>query len=42
MKKKTFQICKLLNNANSIVARSKMTEVAALVIEEWQRPSSGD
>jgi hypothetical protein len=40
MKKKTFQTLTLLNNVNSSVARSKMFDVAAMVMEEW--PGSRD
>lgn len=37
-----FQTLTLLHEVNRSVARSKMTEVTTDVIEEWQRPSSGD
>jgi hypothetical protein len=34
MREKTFQTLILLNNVNSIMARSKMTDVATMVLGE--------
>jgi hypothetical protein len=42
MRKKIFHKCTLLNNVNSIMASSKMIGVASMVMEEWQRPGSGN
>jgi hypothetical protein len=36
---KTFQTCTLLNNVNSSMARSKMSDVTTMVMEERQAPS---
>jgi hypothetical protein len=36
-----FQTCVLLNNVNNSMARSKVTNVATVVMEEQERPSSG-
>jgi hypothetical protein len=36
-----FQTCILLNNINNSMARRKMTNVATIVIEEQESPSSG-
>jgi hypothetical protein len=42
MGEKTLQTRTLLNDFNSCIARSKMTDVATTVREEEQRPSSGN
>jgi nitrogen regulatory protein PII len=39
---KTIQTLTQVNKGNSIVVRSKMTDVAVTVMEELQRSSSGD
>jgi len=36
-----FQTCVLLSNVNSSMARSKVTDVATVVMEEQESPSSG-
>ena len=36
-----FQTCILLNNVNNSMARSKVTNVATMVMEERESPSSG-
>jgi len=36
-----FQMCMLLNNVNNSMARSKVTNVATMVMEEQESPSSG-
>jgi len=41
-RQKTFQTSILLNNVNSTVARSKITDVATMVMEECQKPSTGN
>jgi len=38
----TFQTSALLNNVNSTVARSKITDVTTIVMEECKKPSRGD
>ena len=40
--KTTFQTWTLLNNVKSSTARSKITDVATMVMEEWHRPSRED
>jgi hypothetical protein len=41
VRRKSFQTLALPNDGNIIVARSKITDVAAIVIEVWHKPSSG-
>jgi hypothetical protein len=40
-KKGFFQTCILLNNVNNSMARSKVTNVATMVMEEQESPSRG-
>lgn len=40
--KKVFSDISTINDVNIIVARSIITDVAAVVIEVWHKPSSGD
>ena len=42
VRRKSFQTLALSNDVNIIVARSRITDVAAIVIEVWHKPSSGD
>jgi hypothetical protein len=42
MSKKTLQTCTPLNNINSSMDRSKITDAATTVMEERQSPSSRD
>jgi hypothetical protein len=37
----TLQTVRVQNSINIILARSKISDVASMVMEEWQRPSSG-
>jgi hypothetical protein len=42
MKKKPFQTLTLHSNIKNIVARSRVTNVAAVLMEEWETLSGGN